>query len=354
MPGRMPTSPPPQWLPAGTCIGHYRVEQLISSGGFGVVYRVSRDGQQFALKLPLPQPPAPADERPRGELADHGGHAQPGAGNENEAEDHRALEQRIVREVVSLMTLNHPNIVRVHGFDRWPSPTSGALYLVMDFVEGVPLLQWRRNERPTVREVVRLFQTLALALDLMHRLGVVHRDLKSTNVLVAPRKDNEEAAAWKPVLVDFGLARPAFTTDVTREYVLVGTAGLYAPSARRLCRSGLHRRRPRPLQVRSGHRPACPRAALLPGAHRDPRPRHQLERLHCGADRGATRDRPGRGGLRERAPNVLPKGPFTEPRSAPVGRQASEWGKAGESHAAGRVRAAGEARRRELQLIVVV
>src|SRR5689334_21468825 len=126
-----PSSPSTSRAPhlnPGTTIGHYRVEQLIASGGFGAVYRVSRDGRSFALKLPLPDDWL------------------------TEAEQH-TLDQRIVREVVSLMTLNHPNIVRVHGFDHWPSAETGALYLVMDFVEGVPLFEWRRNEDPPLRQV---------------------------------------------------------------------------------------------------------------------------------------------------------------------------------------------------------
>lgn len=76
-------SPHPNLVP-GTRIGLYEVERLISRGGFGAVYRVTRDGRAFALKLSL------------------------ACGTELSSQERRVLEQRIAREVVSLMTIQHP------------------------------------------------------------------------------------------------------------------------------------------------------------------------------------------------------------------------------------------------------
>jgi serine/threonine protein kinase len=188
----------PAWLQRGDHVGPYEVQMLVGRGGFGAIYKAVRDGRAFALKIPVARTAAVS------------------------ASERHALEERIEREVASLITLRHPNIVRVHGFDRWPHAESGFLYIVMDFIEGVPLYAWLGEKRPSLKVIFGVFGKIALALDEMHRRGIFHRDLKSENVLVRATDD-------EPVIVDFGIARHRHGHELTVGNVLLGTPSHFAP-----------------------------------------------------------------------------------------------------------------------------
>src|SRR5579883_2820413 len=92
--------------------------------------------------------------------------------------------------------LVHPNIARL--LDGGTTP-EGQPYLVMEYVEGRPLMQWWAERRPPLALRLRLFQQLCLAVHHAHQNLIVHRDLKPGNVLV--RADDT------PVLLDFGIAK---------------------------------------------------------------------------------------------------------------------------------------------------
>ncbi len=188
----------PAYLQPGTMVGPYEIIDLVGSGGFGSIYRVRRDEKTYALKL--------AHVR----MADVC------------AEDRADKEERLDREIAALKTLRHPNIVRVHSFERWPDLEAGYPYLVMDFVEGHRLYDWRGQTSPSLRRMCEVMAKVAEAVDYIHRLGHFHRDLKSENILVR-RADGE------PVLVDFGIARPILSHTVTRAQMTLGTISHYAP-----------------------------------------------------------------------------------------------------------------------------
>lgn len=188
----------PAYLQPGTTVGPYEIVDLVGSGGFGSLYRVRRDEKTYALKL--------AHVR----MADVC------------AEDRADREERIDREIAALKTLRHPNIVRVHCFERWPDLEEGYPYLVMDFVEGHRLYEWRRQTSPSLRRMCEVMAKVAGAVDYIHRLGHFHRDLKSENILVR-RADGE------PIIVDFGIARPIISHTVTRAQMTLGTISHYAP-----------------------------------------------------------------------------------------------------------------------------
>jgi serine/threonine protein kinase len=182
----------PGYLVPGTRIGFYRIVSRVAAGGFGVLYRVERDGQTYALKIATHR----RDEITPDQL--------------------RSQEERADRELVALKSLDHPNIVRVHAFERWPSLRDGHPFLIMDFVEGDRLNAWAARERPSLVTICQVFRKIALALQEMHRIDIFHRDLKSDNVLV--RHDGE------PIIVDFGIARPLQARTVTRDHTFVGTS----------------------------------------------------------------------------------------------------------------------------------
>ena len=234
----------PGYVTPGMAVGPYTVDGQIGSGGFGFVYRVKRDGRAYALKI--------AHTR-LGDLRD---------------EDRESTIERLDREIAALKSLRHPNIVRVHSFDRWPEMESGYPYLVMDLVDGTPLQEWIAVAAPSVARIVAAFEKVADALAHMHELGIIHRDLKSQNILVT--------AGGEPFIVDFGIARPRVAYDVTRaagvgtlshltpEYVAyLDSAGAHATSCRQSPRS-----QPRPAARSSASRTAPrPPRARRPDAH---------------------------------------------------------------------------------------
>ncbi|WP_224240581.1 serine/threonine protein kinase [Hyalangium gracile] len=184
-------------------VGPFRIQARLGAGGFGAVFRVESGGQVFALKFAVHGP---------------------------DSEDLNRTDARARRELACLLLITHPNVVRVWGHGRWPDPRAGYHYVVMDYVEGPTLLEWVKQARPTLRQVVRAFDTLALALDALHAEGIHHRDLKGSNILVRAR-DGE------PVLVDFGAAEhTSLGAPLTEGPLPPGTPHLRTPEAVRFHR----------------------------------------------------------------------------------------------------------------------
>jgi len=149
----------------GQEFGHFRLVELIAEGGMGVVYRAERtDGLQQTVALKLIA---------SGMLA--------------------TGQQRFQRETQLLARLEHPAIARLidAGIE------SGRAWIALEFVRGQPIDRYCEENRPTVRERVRLLVLLAEAVGAAHRLLIVHRDIKPANVLVT--------ADGAPKLIDFGI-----------------------------------------------------------------------------------------------------------------------------------------------------
>ena len=154
-------------LSPGTRLGPYEVVAPLGAGGMGEVYRArdTRLGREVALKV-LPQHLSSSPE----------------------------IRARFEREARTASSLNHPHICVLHDVGR----EGDTDYLVMELVEGETLAQrLARGPLPTP-DVLRLGAQIADALDRAHRAGVVHRDLKPGNVMLA--KSGAK-------LMDFGLAR---------------------------------------------------------------------------------------------------------------------------------------------------
>ncbi|HEY7428426.1 MAG TPA: serine/threonine-protein kinase, partial [Gemmataceae bacterium] len=167
--GRRPAGPLPERF------GRYRILKRLGQGGMGTVY-LAHDSQldrSVAVKVP---------------------HFRP--------EDGTHILERFVIEARAAATLDHRNICPVHDAGQ----IDGIHYLTMAYIEGRPLSDLLRMERPfSPSEAAAVVRKLALALHEAHARGVIHRDLKPSNVLID--KDNE------PVLMDFGLARRTGATE---------------------------------------------------------------------------------------------------------------------------------------------
>ena len=177
-------------------LGKFELLDIVGVGAFGTVYK-ARDPELdriVAIKVPR-------------------------AGNLGSKED----TDRFIREARSVAQLRHPSIVSVHEVgevDRLP-------YLVSDFVQGVTLADLLSARLPGLRQAAELVAAVADALQYAHQQGVVHRDVKPSNILLDEKGD--------PHLMDFGLAkRDAGEITMTMDGQVLGTpAYMSSPRARR-------------------------------------------------------------------------------------------------------------------------
>ncbi|HEX8698781.1 MAG TPA: protein kinase [Myxococcaceae bacterium] len=193
----------PSALSPDQSIDGWRIVEELGAGSFSSVYRVEKGGLFFALKL---------------------AHHRTGGSRER-----KRGEERTQRELECLLALRHPNIARVWGHGRWPHPPQGQVYLVLDYVDGFTLGQWKEKCAPTPHEIVVLFEQIAEALAYMHERGVKHRDLKPANIMVG-RQDR------MPVIVDYGAADRTGAESLTDERLPPGTPRHTSPEALRFDR----------------------------------------------------------------------------------------------------------------------
>ncbi|MDY7232016.1 serine/threonine protein kinase [Hyalangium rubrum] len=194
----------PSTLVPGEWVGAWQIVGKLGSGSFGAVYKVECEGEAFALKFSLRR-------------------------QESGEDDLNQTDARLRKELACLLRIQHPNVVRLHAFGCWPHPTKGYRYLLMDYVAGKPLARWARDEVPSIRRVLQVFDKLALTLEAIHRAGVSHRDLKSANILVRTRDE-------EPVLVDFGSGDHTQGKPITEGPLPPGTPHYRSPEALRFQR----------------------------------------------------------------------------------------------------------------------
>ncbi len=160
---------------SGERIGPYRVERVIGAGGMGVVYLATR-----------------ADDAYRGRVAIK--LLQAGAGQVGLAGS--GLMRRFQGERQILASLDHPSIARLLDGG---AIADGRPYLVMEYIDGLPIDEYCSAHRLTVRQRLALFRKVCAAVHYAHQNLVVHRDVKPSNILVTT--DGE------PRLLDFGIAK---------------------------------------------------------------------------------------------------------------------------------------------------
>jgi hypothetical protein len=129
---------------------------------------------------------------------------------------------RFLREARSVAQLRFPSIITIHEVGS----ENGTPYLVCDFVEGVTLADLLTSRRPTFQESAKLMAEVAEALHYAHCLGVVHRDVKPSNIMIRPD--------GSPCLMDFGLAkRDGGEITMTIDGQVLGTPAYMSPEQAR-------------------------------------------------------------------------------------------------------------------------
>lgn len=147
------------------------------------------------------------------------------------ADDERVV-RRFQREIVLARQVTHPNVCRLFDLcrHRGPgAPAGGVLLLAMEFVPGETLLARLRRAGPlSPDELLPLARQIAAGLQAAHRAGVVHRDLKSSNIIVSPA--GHQGGGARAVITDFGLACHLHgERSSLDEGALIGTANYMAP-----------------------------------------------------------------------------------------------------------------------------
>lgn len=186
------------YLKRGSRLDAYRIRKWKGGGSYGDVYAGVKDGQPVAVKV--------SKHRHRGL-----------------SHDPAHTDDRLLRELVCMAHLDHPNIAKVHG---WGRTKDGRGYLAVDYVDGWTLADWCQRARPTVQQVVRVFAKLAHAVEHMHSRRVRHRDLSPSNVMV--RKADGE-----PVVIDLGAGEYSGAPELTDAPLPPGTPRYRSPEALR-------------------------------------------------------------------------------------------------------------------------
>jgi len=184
----------PAFLPPGTRVGPWRLGHMLGRGAYGSVYRAERGGLKFSGPVALKLAHAPNDER-------------------------------FAREAELLSRLRHPCIPRLLGHGQWQSPSGlPHPFVAMELVEGLPLYEWARSKNASSRQLLQLFAGLARALEAVHAVGGIHRDVKGGNILVR-REDG------RGFLVDFGSCDYECASPLTWHPFPPGTLSYRAPEA---------------------------------------------------------------------------------------------------------------------------
>lgn len=182
-------------LDPGTSVGHFTIEGVLGRGGMGVVYRArdTRLDRPVALKVVSPHLAESADYR-----------------------------QRFITEARAAASIDHRGIVPVFEVDD----VDGVLYIAMRLVDGADLAAYAALHRPlSVEQALRLLAPVAEALDAAAKRGLVHRDVKPSNILIS----SPEAVAPEVLLSDFGLAKTQGAAGVTQTGQFVGSVDYVAP-----------------------------------------------------------------------------------------------------------------------------
>ena len=174
----------------GQAILHYRILEKLGEGGMGVVYK-ARDTKlerEVAIKF-LPRQIA---------------------GNSEDRE-------RFKIEAKAAASLSHSNIATIYAIEE----TDSEMFISMEYIEGTELKDKIKKERFQIDEIINIAIQIAEGLEAAHKKGIVHRDIKSQNIMITEH--------GKVKIMDFGLAKVSGETQITKIGTMLGTAAYISP-----------------------------------------------------------------------------------------------------------------------------
>ena len=174
----------------GQTISHYKILDKVGEGGMGIVYKAhdTKLDRTVALKF-LP----------------------------HYLGSDLSEKERFFHEARAASTLNHPHITTIYEIDE----SEGQYFIAMEYVEGKTLKQLIESETPSLKKVLDIAIQTCDGLAAAHEKGVIHRDIKSDNIMVTPKGQAK--------IMDFGLAKLRGATKLTKEGSTIGTAAYMSP-----------------------------------------------------------------------------------------------------------------------------
>jgi len=181
----------------GKTILHYKILEKLGEGGMGVVYKAldTKLNREVAIKF-LPHHIAPGEEE----------------------------RERFKIEAQAAAALNHPNIATIHAVEE----VDGETFIVMEYIKGKELKDIIQSNLPKVlnlRKVLEYATQIAEGLQAAHEEGVIHRDIKSANIMITEKGQVK--------IMDFGLAKLRGSAELTKKHATLGTAAYMSPEQAR-------------------------------------------------------------------------------------------------------------------------
>lgn len=174
----------------GKILSHYKILEKIGEGGMGVVYRAedTKLKRTVALKFITPQAMASPEER-----------------------------KRFVREAQAAASLDHPNICTLYEIDD----AEGQTFIAMAHIRGQTLAEKIKAAPLKQEEAIDIAMQVADGLEEAHQKGIIHRDIKSTNIMVTEKGQAK--------IMDFGLAKLIEGSKLTQTATIMGTVSYMSP-----------------------------------------------------------------------------------------------------------------------------
>jgi serine/threonine protein kinase/predicted Zn-dependent protease len=174
----------------GKTISHYKILAKLGEGGMGVVYKAQDIQLQRLVALKFLPP---------------------------HISDHPEEKARFVHEAQSASALNHPNVTTIHQVDEF----EGQMFIVMEYVEGKTVKEIVEKETPSIKRILDIAIQVCEGLNAAHKKDIVHRDIKSDNIMVSQEGQVK--------IMDFGLAKLKGATKLTKSGSTLGTAAYMSP-----------------------------------------------------------------------------------------------------------------------------
>ena len=178
----------------GSKVLHYKIVEKLGEGGMGVVYLAedTKLERKVAIKFLPQQISLNSEERERFKI-----------------------------EAKAAASLNHPTIATIHNIEE----VDNQMFLVMEYIDGIELKEKIKNGNIETDEVIRIATQISEGLSAAHKKGIVHRDIKSSNIMIT--------GDAKAKIMDFGLAKIRGGSELTKVGSTVGTIAYMSPEQAR-------------------------------------------------------------------------------------------------------------------------